>query len=200
MSAVLLYSDLATDGVFMVSLFLTGNYIWGSLSAFFITLQFAASFAGVLLYVSRVADAKATAAVLVFGFPLAPLVLDLCLVLEPLGVLARLPPNPVIDKLKIGLPTYRATRTLLEVTVEGLPQSLLMLYVYIRVEIFQAEAGGVAISVDLLLLSLTLSLVNLIKTWVSAIFTARRLNVTLWQYVKQQVRRRARCLRRSGEG
>ena len=84
-SAVLLYSDLATDGVFMVSLFLTGNYIWGSLSAFFITLQFAASFAGVVLYVSRVADAKATAAVLVFGFPLAPLVLDLCLVLEPLG-------------------------------------------------------------------------------------------------------------------
>ena len=39
------------------------------------------------LDVSRVADAKAPAAVLVCGFPLAPLVLDLSLVLEPLGVL-----------------------------------------------------------------------------------------------------------------
>ena len=153
-SAVLLYSDLATDGVFMVSLFLTGNYIWGSLSAFFITLQFAASFAGVLLYVSRVADAKATAAVLVFGFPLAPLVLDLCLVLEPLGVLARLPPNPVIDKLKIGLPTYRATRTLLEVTVESFPQALLLSYIFVRVVVFGAAAGAIDISMQLLVLSL----------------------------------------------
>ena len=56
-SAVLLYSDLATDGVFMVSLFQTGNYIWGSLSAFFITLQFAASCWRAALRL-RVADAS----------------------------------------------------------------------------------------------------------------------------------------------
>ena len=193
LSGLLLYSDVLSDLAFMINMFETNHTVWGTLSAYFIILQFSASFAGVVLYTSRVASAPAVSAVLVFGFPLAPILLDALTLLEPLGALSLVThlvgESAIVEQLRLGLPSYKATRTLLETTVEGLPQSLLMLYVFLHVRFIDtaAAAGTTQISMSVLLFSLTLSLLNLAKSWVLAYLTARKLGLSLWDYVMQQV-------------
>lgn len=63
-----------------------------------------------------------------FGLPLGPIVLDVLMFLEPLHLMCLLP----CMQLRYLLPAYRATRTLLEVTLEGLPQSVLQAYIFYK--------------------------------------------------------------------
>merc|ERR1712185_240688 len=95
--------------------------------------------------------------------------------LEPLTLLELLP-NPEskhigggsyaakmgLGQLRLLLPSYRATRTIAEVLLEALPQSILQSYIFKRVVLDGAETG-IDISQRLLVQSLTISLLNLVK-------------------------------------
>ena len=72
----------------------------------------------------------------------APLLLDLLMFVEALELLWILPASGYSGQLKVLVPAYRSTRTLLEVTLEGLPQSILQGYIYYRLETAGADAAG----------------------------------------------------------
>jgi hypothetical protein len=68
--------------------------------------------------------------------------------LEPLGMLWLIPSA----QLRYLLPAYKATRCLIEVTCEGLPQAVLQAYIFYRLEYSgdpQASALS-GVSLDLL--------------------------------------------------
>ena len=72
------------------------------------------------------------------GFPLLPLILDVLMFLEPLTILGSLRlclPAPMAEELITLLPYYRRMRVVLEVLLEGIPQSCLELYIYIKVHL-----------------------------------------------------------------
>lgn len=179
LSAVLIYADLATDVALMADLFQTSNPIWGSLVAYFIVMQFAASFAGLHAYVTRVADGWVQTAHLLLGFPLSPLALDVAMLLRPLGLLRHVPRASDLEPLLLQ---YKATRALLEVTLEALPQTILQSYIFVRVA-FMGAGGTLAVSLPILLNSLALSTASLLKAWLTAWFGARELGLGLGSYL-----------------
>ena len=101
-----------------------------------------------------------------------PLTLDIIMFLEPLDLLWMVPST----QLQALVPAYKGTRTLLEVNFEGLPQSILQIYIYVRVTSGGAENhGGALDGVDqtVLVRSLTLSLLAFFKSWTENILSAR---------------------------
>lgn len=101
-----------------------------------------------------------------------PLALDLIMFLEPLGLLWLVPST----QLHALVPAYMGTRTLLEVNFEGLPQSVLQIYIFARVMSGDATAaGGTLDGVDqtVLIRSLTLSLLGFSKVWFENYMTAK---------------------------
>ena len=100
-----------------------------------------------------------------------PVGLDIIMFLEPLGLL-WLVPSLTIHAL---VPAYAGTRALLEVNLEGLPQSLLQIYIFFRVNSGSATAGGTLEGVDqaVLIRSLALSLLAFTKAWLEHFTHAR---------------------------
>jgi len=81
----------------------------------------------------------AVLAVAFFGFPLLPLLLDVAMFLEPLTLTPSLHhclPHDMAEELIRFLPRYRRARVLLEVLLEGLPQSTLELFIFLRLHVF----------------------------------------------------------------
>ena len=100
-----------------------------------------------------------------------PLALDVIMFLEPFGWLKLVPS----DQLQALVPAYRAARTLGEVTLEGLPQSVLQIHIFERVTSGKsATAGGTLAGVDqtVLVRSLALSLLGFSKAWTEAALSA----------------------------
>ena len=211
LASVLFYADLAFDILLALQLFSTGNEVWGKLTITFIGLQYLVSWIGVLLWLRAqfgmgcVWDTEkhdyscVTTLFLLLGFPLGPLLLDLLMFLEPLTLLEWLPnPQteydgmeykqlPGLGQLRLLLPAYRATRTLVEVTLEGLPQSVLQAYIFKRV-VIDGAATGVDISPRLLVQSLTLSLLNLAKVWLDVVGSAAAADISVPEHLRSQLR------------
>ena len=100
-----------------------------------------------------------------------PLALDVVMFLEPFGWLKFVPS----DQVQALAPAYRAARTLEEVTLEGLPQSVLQIHIFERVTSGKsATAGGTLAGVDqtVLVRSLALSLLGFSKAWAEAVLSA----------------------------
>ena len=69
-----------------------------------------------------------------------------------------------------------------QVTLEALPQTVLQSYIFVRV-VFMGAGGTLDVSLPILLNSLTLSLVNLAKAWLTALFASRELGLSLGVYL-----------------
>jgi hypothetical protein len=115
--------------------------LWCMLSISFITTQFLACHLCVLRYLMRtragLSRATTVACVVVglLGFPLLPICLDVLMFLEPLTALTllrRCLPAAAADELILLLPRYRRARVLLEVLLEGIPQSTLEVFIFLR--------------------------------------------------------------------
>jgi len=83
------------------------------------------------------------------GLPLGPLALDFLMFLEPMTLLgslrACLPPRLAEEFIEL-LPRYRQARTLIEVCLEGVPQSVLELYIFLRINVYSGT--GMCLEVD----------------------------------------------------
>ncbi|EOD20734.1 hypothetical protein EMIHUDRAFT_229345 [Emiliania huxleyi CCMP1516] len=119
--AFLFYADLGFDVVLAIQLFETNHPIWGTLTVIFIAQQYVAVWLGVTFWLhaqfgigckcesgdkTYTSVSLATTLFLCAGFPIGPLVLDVVMFLEPLGLLHLLPPprnakaypyRPIID-------------------------------------------------------------------------------------------------------
>ena len=139
-----------------------------------------------------------TVAWLCFGFPLGLLVLDVVMLLEPLGLYRFLPnlrkvpfrqdvfPKLALDPglLRLLLPPYRAMRTLVEASLQSLPQVLLQAYILKRVVL-----DGIAeVSCGLLVQSLALSLLHLAMVGYGVVETAREADVSMTAHLRLQFR------------
>ena len=176
LSVALLFADLGSDVVVMTDLFMSGAWILGSIAAFLLVNLYVAMDKGIHAYVTRRASGNAQMLHLLLGFPLAPLLLDLMLALRPLGVLRGLPEG--VDDLLVQ---YKPTRSLLEVTLESLPQFMLQLYLFVNIAEYGAEADRVPLRT--LLVSLTLSAISLLKSWAIAWISSRELEISLVEYL-----------------
>ena len=213
--ACLFYADCLFDVLLALHLFETGHPSWGSLIIAFITLQYITAWLSVFSwfharygfqcclgpchYCSHCSWLGcASVAWLCFGFPLGLLVLDVVMLLEPLG-LYRLLPNVrtvpfdqdlfgrlALDPglLRLLLPPYRAMRTLVEASLQSLPQVLLQAYILKRVVL-----DGIAeVSCGLLVQSLALSLLHLAMVGYGVVETAREADVSVTAHLRLQFR------------
>ena len=208
--ACLFYADCLFDVLLALHLFETGHPSWGSLIIAFITLQYITVWLSVFswfharygfqccYYTLCSFVPLVTVAWLCFGFPLGLLVLDVVMLLEPLG-LYRLLPNVrrvpfdqdlfgrlALDPglLRLLLPPYRAMRTLVEASLQSLPQVLLQAYILKRVVL-----DGIAeVSCGLLVQSLALSLLHLAMVGYGVVETAREADVSVTAHLRLQFR------------
>ena len=99
------------------------------MSIFLLVAQFLVVYLRVLPYLSTTfgADSNIYLGFLWLGFPLGFFFLDGLMFLEPFGLLTIL---PFPAWLKQFLPAYKATRTIAEVVIESLPQSVLQVRRY----------------------------------------------------------------------
>ena len=103
------------------------------------------------------------------------LLLDILMFLEPFGLL---PIAPISDRLRLFLPSYKATRIIAEVMLESLPQCLLQSYILVSTmkhvslgtdsiserALLSANVGGATFA-EILPRSITISVVAMLKTW-----------------------------------
>ena len=217
--ACLFYADCLFDVLLALHLFETGHPSWGSLIIAFITLQYITAWLSVLswfharygfqccypncyqccyLYTVCSFAPLVTVAWLCFGFPVGLLVLDVVMLLEPLGLYRLLPnvrtvpsrhivfPKLALDPglLRLLLPPYRAMRTLVEASLQSLPQVLLQAYILKRVVL-----DGIAeVSCGLLVQSLALSLLHLAMVGYGVVETAREADVSMTAHLWLQFR------------
>ncbi|KAL3928830.1 MAG: hypothetical protein SGPRY_002219 [Prymnesium sp.] len=156
-------------------------------------------------------------AVFALGLPWGVVLLDLVMFIELSSLLSELSDAlPGVRALKLFLPSYRATRILWELSLETIPQSVLQLYIYMSLRqqpdqldftdprvgnatnhnvrnVTPSEGHPVSrVGVDdsfipLITVSLTFSLLNLIKCSVSLYLEAKRAGVGIRAHVWQQI-------------
>lgn len=149
---VLFYADMVADVAVVRSLYATQNVAWAMESVAFVAAQYLACYSMVLVYCVRIDGGgwrRRTLLFAFFGYPLGPIILDALMFLEPLTLLPELPrclPAPLAHELATLLPRYRRARVLVEVILEGIPQSVLELYIFLRMEHFAGE--GFCLDVD----------------------------------------------------
>jgi len=185
-SLALFYADVASDALLAYELVQTNNPIWSALTIFFMANQYFWAYVGVLLYLRSVYSTQSCAFTffLICGLPIGPLILDVLMFFEPIGLMCLIPSK----QLHYLLPAYRATRTLLEVTLEGLPQSFLQTYIYYRLQTAPESAGTLTeIPIITLEISLSLSIVSFLKAWIGAWLVARDQRMGLCEYLSQQL-------------
>lgn len=143
--AILFYLDIACDVIVAEQLYADPSTIfWAQLSVSFIALQYFACHVTVCRYVARTRHGLPGASCTVWvisllGYPLVPLILDVLMFLEPLtmsGVLWACMPPALAEELILFLPRYRRARPLLEITYEGVPQSALEVFIFLRLNVF----------------------------------------------------------------
>ena len=176
----------------MIDLYATNNPIWASLTLSFICAQYVAAWLGVLFYLRAAVGPSSMPYRLFFllGMPLGALILDVLMFLEPFGLLFLVPSA----QLRYLLPAYRATRSLIEVTLEGLPQSVLQAYIFFRLTFgggSDAQLGEDSlelVSFELLQRSLLISLVGFLKAWAEAWLGSRSRGITSREYLTLQLK------------
>ena len=124
-------------------------------------------------------------------FVLPPLLMDVVMIVDPLTLIDYMPEDekeyPVLAELKRFIPAYRATRSVVEVFLEAVPQSLLQTYIYVLVVVLHAEAGGIEINTKLLVQSLSLSLMNLSMKVLEIRSAMRAANIDFQTHMAQQL-------------
>jgi hypothetical protein len=153
---LLFYADMAADVAVARSLFASGISIWGWATVSFIGLQYLICYAMVLVYLCRSHRqlhghycGTRTIVFAVLGLPAGPMILDVLMFLEPLGLLPALRfcmPEALAIDVAVLIPHYRRARSLVEVAVEGVPQTMLELYIFLRMEYFAGD--GFCLDVD----------------------------------------------------
>jgi len=129
------------------------------------------------------------------------LALDAIMLAEPFGVLRLLPNTkqygePVgwksvwRHRLETFLPTYKATRVIVEVVAESTPQSLLQAYIFVRVMtgvgVDQlAEHVAIMEEAAILPISIAISALNLLKVWAELLLGARTAGVPVQAWLLQ---------------
>lgn len=126
------FADIISDLQVLFLLYDSGNLTWAALSLFFLIAQFLAIYVRVLPYLRSTfgPESRVTVGFTWFGFPIGLLILDVMMFLEPFGLLAVL---PLPMWFKTFIPAYTATRSIAEVFIESLPQTLLQSYILLVV-------------------------------------------------------------------
>ena len=105
----------------MLLLHAAGRYIFASIAASLLVLQFLLVWRRVLPYLHATfgPDSTLYRLFLWFGFPFGMLGLDCLMFLEPFGLL---PIVPMPESMRQFIPAYKSTRIVAEVLIESLPQ------------------------------------------------------------------------------
>jgi len=93
-------------------------------------------------------------------------------------------------RLETFLPTYKATRVIVEVVAESTPQSLLQAYIFVRVMagvgVDQlAEHVAIMEEASILPISIAISALNLLKVWAELLLGARTAGVPMQAWLLQ---------------
>ena len=177
--------DIISDILVITTLLSAGHTIWGSLMITFVCLPYAAMACAAVFGFLKAADESGT------PFSEAGLGLQLCLMIcciIPVGSIVFafavvyfvmsdlfLMICPIIPNTDQYTFRYRATRKLLEVTVESFPATILQTYM--------AAVGFSDVSTPLLLASLAGSILSFIMQLVSVYETSRDYNMTMRGFV-----------------
>ena len=124
------------------------------------------------------------------------------MLLEPFGVLSLLP-NTKNEygvpkgwrsvwrhRLETFLPTYKATRVIVEVVAESTPQMVLQAYIFVRVKQHgdgpqPAAHAALEAQASILPISIGISALNLLKVWAELLWGARTAGVPLHAWLVQ---------------
>ena len=184
MAISLYFADIISDIQVIQLLWNTKNWVWAWMSIFLLVAQFVVVYLRVLPYLSTTfgGDSWIYLVFLWLGLPWGLLFLDCLMFLEPFGLLTILPFPPW---LKQFLPAFKATRTIAEVVIESLPQSLLQAYIYIVV--IQHTRDGTATDKETAMLefadalpkSILISTLATLKTWMEVVSGARAAGLTV---------------------
>lgn len=144
LSLCVFYLDLIADSMVAYQFYSVAEELWFAESVCFISAQYFAVHLIVLRYAARGHTDRRVLSMCIWyigliGFPLLPFLLDLLMFLEPLTLLSTLHsclPAPLAEELITFLPRYRRMRVVIELLLEGIPQSILELYIYIRVHVY----------------------------------------------------------------
>ena len=87
-------------------------------------------------------------------------------------------------RLESFLPTYKATRVIVEVVTESMPQSLLQAYIFVRVmgatgDLQPAAHTAILEEASILPISISISALNLLKVWAELLYGARTAKVPM---------------------
>ena len=172
--------DIVTDWIVMMELFRSGASGWGALCAIFLVGSYLLVYVSVLLYLRKSRKQRKHQGSRfnllrwgVVGFPCGVLFLDVCMLLEPFNLVWYLN-----EDLQTFMPSYRATRTIIECVFEALPQSILQLIL--------ATRGARGVPTYLLVQSLTVSILHLVSILFFTAMAAHYANVPIWAHVKVQ--------------
>lgn len=184
MTVSIYFADVISDIQVMRRLWHGHHYIWGSQAALLLIGQYLAVYFRALSYFRQTFGACSCmhVAFAAVGFPFGLLALDLLMFLEPFGLLAVL---PLPLWLKQFLPAYKATRIVIEVSLESLPQCTLQSYIFLVIQ--RRLADGTASANDrklssfatLLPKSIFISSAAMLKTWVELVRSSRRAGLTV---------------------
>ena len=180
----LTFADVTFDALVALSLMQAGRPQLAMITLGCIGAQYFASWLAVLLWMwsqfgvgcewtrNRGVYSRGTACFAALGLPLGPLLLDLCLFLEPLLLLVlprqrTLGKSPILDagQLRPLLPPYRSTRLVLATLLESLPQAVFQAYLYKSLFLDEGFQGFSAPSIpqETLAISLALSLLSVAR-------------------------------------
>ena len=167
------------------------------IAASLLALQFVVVYLRVLPYLSATfgRDSCLYQAFLWLGFPFGMLLLDVLMFLEPFGLL---PIAPISDRMRLFLPSYKATRIIAEVMLESLPQCLLQSYILVSVmkhvslgtdsfserALLSATVDGATFA-EILPRSITISVIAMLKTWTELVYGARQAGISVRTKVVQ---------------
>lgn len=202
---LLFYADLASDIVVCMLLLRGGQLIMGYLSALCTTMQFWMTSQIVNQYLD---EAKMTfpdstgwfrflvrAHRILGNGLLGTLFLDVAMIFEPMTkqVLAALHlSRDAANVVAEFLPAYVSSRTLIAGTVEAIPLAILQTWLlYDAIHPFSSDRSTIERSspgVGILSLSVSLSMINFIFTWMCAMSVAKESRIRLFPYLKQIAR------------
>ena len=163
----LYFADILSDLGVMLLLYKTGNPIWATESASLLVLQYAIVASRVIAYL-RATRGELSWLQVIATVP-GVLVMDLLMLLEPFGLLGFL----WNEELLMLIPAYKATRIVIEVVAESLPQALLQSYIFRRVMGDGADANYEE-HAALLPTSIAISAICILKAWFEFMLGAQR--------------------------
>jgi len=176
LSLTLFFSDVLSDFGVCVKLYQTDNPRWATTAALLLVGQYVVVYLRALAYLETThgKDSEIYTRFRCFGFPMGVISLDLLMLVEPFGLLGQL---PLPEWLRQFVPAFKATRIITEVFCESLPQCLLQSSIFAIVvhrttglSLFFGTASdadrALAQNAAVLPMSIAISLVAILKTWI----------------------------------